>query len=256
MSLVLTLAGCGRVGFDASSDAASSDSATDTSIAIDTQAPVPTQLVYLPFDDDPADGADNRGTASTTAACREGCPTLTAGKRGNAYQFDGASGLVLPRSPELALARGTVMAWVRLDALPIPSETFAMVSFPFGATNGDTVEIFIRRDADDVVRIYAGGDAGTELYTLLGWPSPAGVWAHVALVWDQGGTERLVIDGTTRTSAPSLEPTFDMHDLFVGCDADADMFLNPWRGALDDFVISDRALTDAEITAFSQGVGL
>lgn len=52
--VLAVFAACGRVGFDPSV------TRTDGSLGSD-------YLVWLPFDDVPTDGAENRGTASSTA---------------------------------------------------------------------------------------------------------------------------------------------------------------------------------------------
>lgn len=244
-TLVVTLAACGRVGFDAGADA---------EVSVDAAAD-PSRLVWLPFDDDPADGADNRGTASTTASCIGTCPTLGLGKRGGAYVF-GGGGLRLPRPSELALASGTVMAWARVDVPLADGDIYSLAGIPFGAEAKNSWEVYLHRSAASGLTLTAGGDANIVFYVEKPWTSPNGTWVHVALVWDTGGIQRLVLDGVTVGEGTSLEGVYDAHDLVVGADEDAGLLVHAWGGAIDDFLVIDRALTNAAILALSQGIGL
>lgn len=239
--LALVIAGCGRVGFDASTDAR-------------TDATSP-RLVWLPFDDDPTDGADNRGSASTTAACEASCPTLVAGRHDGAYAFDGSQALRLERATELELTEGTVAAWIRSSAPLAADEHRHVGGTAFGDTGTNTWEMFLYRTSTGAGPFFqVGGDANSALgdgpYTWTSWTVPDNTWVHVALTWRAQGMQRLVVDGVTVMTNATFKLEYDAHDILVGADEDT-ATSGFWRGAIDDFIIIGRALDDTEIQALA-----
>jgi len=247
-SLALLIAGCGRVGFDAPSDGSDVDVASE-----------PDLLVWLPFDDDPTDGADNRGAASTIASCLTSCPAVGNGVHAGAFVFDVASSLRLPRPPTLELTEATVMAWIRLDAVPLPGENFVIAGTAFGTTIKNTWEMFIHTTMNGVGPfVSTGGDAndgpfGSGPYVAILWTPPLGTWVHLAMTWKAGATQRIVIDGTTRMTDATFTVVYDTHDIVIGADEQMGGVENHWRGAIDDFLIIGRELSDAEIQSLAAG---
>lgn len=248
--LALLIAGCGRVGFDARTDRvdATVDSASTAEV-----------LVWLPFDDDPIDGADNRGTTSTIASCLTNCPTLGTGIHAGAFVFGGIATLRLPRPTALELSEATVMAWIRLDVLPLAGESFVVAGTAFGTARKNTWEMFVYSTTNGTGPfVSTGGDAndgpvGNGPYVARTWSAPIGTWVHLAMTWKAGAMQRIVIDGTTQLTDVTFTVAYDMHDILVGGDEEMGAIQNQWRGAIDDFVIIDRELSDAEIQSLAAG---
>jgi hypothetical protein len=247
--VLVMLAACGRVGFDASGVASdATDGMLDTLITSD--GATPSLLLYLPFDDDPTDGADNLGIASGTGICTPTCPTSVSGKRGNAYHFNGTNqGVRFPHDARFALQSGTFAAWVLLEVAPTAAGHDVIGGIAYGPVGANTFEMFVY-DANPGVFLSTGGDAnmfGTGgPYVAQGW-SQTGVWTHVAMTWTAGAMQRLVVNGVTVTTDFTFTTTYDTHDLMIGADEEPGAFEYFWQGSIDEVVLTDRELTDAEI---------
>jgi len=143
----------------------------------------------------------------------------------------------------------TVATWVRLTT---NTAAWARI-FDFGTNT--TVYMFLspRADATDILR-FAITTTGNGAEQRLSFPFvfPITTWKHVAVTLG-GNTGRLYIDGAevTNNAAIALNPV----DLgatpnnWLG----QSQFPDPaFDGAIDDFRISCRAYTPAEVTALTQ----
>jgi hypothetical protein len=78
-----------------------------------------------------------------------------------------------------------------------------------------------------------------------------GEWHHIAATWDTVcKTQVLYFDGCRVNSRAGIEIRFDPGDVFVGADnlgVDSAAPTYHWNGVLDDFLVYNRALGDAEI---------
>ena len=71
-----------------------------------------------------------------------------------------------------------------------------------------------------------------------------------AITWD-GANKRMYIDGVRVATMPQAQPIFyDGHPTMIGCDDNVGIG-EAFAGTLDDFVVYDRALTDAEVALLS-----
>lgn len=128
--------------------------------------------------------------------------------------------------------RGTVMAWMWLDAL----ETNSMGLF---GCNGNQFQAYVNTSANVVFSV------GASSLTSSGGYATAGAWHHVALVWNSvTGVRKIYIDGAERGSDSAfVYPTYS-GALVVGALSNTG---NRWNGYIDDLAIISRALSADEI---------
>lgn len=58
-------------------------------------------MLWLPFDDAPEDGAENRAQGGQPGTCEGACPVLGPGVVGAAYVFESPSAISVPDTPAL-----------------------------------------------------------------------------------------------------------------------------------------------------------
>ena len=229
LGLLVGLVACGRIDFDARTDAQPGD---------------PSLLAWFPMDDDPSDGAFDASQYHRDAICDPRCPTSTTGIRGAGFAFDGTQALALPSNPALDLVTGTVAFWTRIDAVPM---TYQMiVTRAYQTAQRNSFEVY---DADNNT-LLVDEDATGGVKPIITTPSRAlGTWEHVAATWD-ATTLRLFLDGVEVGSTP-FSTIYDTNVWRLGADFDdqaVDSFL---PGALDDVRIYNRPLALSEITALA-----
>ncbi|MFU8854671.1 LamG domain-containing protein [Micromonospora sp. SL1-18] len=80
-------------------------------------------------------------------------------------------------------------------------------------------------------------------------PAEAGVWTHVACVYDAGRSQlRLYVNGALEgTLAISFTPMASSGPLLVGRTLYRDQFVDKWAGAVDDIGVYQGAMTDAQV---------
>jgi hypothetical protein len=237
--LLLLIAGCGRVGFDALGDA--SPPYGDVPPPYEPGRFPAGLVAWWPLDDDPSGGSTRDVSGNEHLARCTRCPSRVVGHSGGAFDFDEASTHLFRVADDGAfrLTSGfTVMNWV-----------FARRRFPFasfskaaGTFSGDSWEI---GTLDTLTHSYNTGDppaldASTQI--------PLNTWIHVAGTWDPSGMKRLVIDGQTVATWTGRTNEFDAHDVLIGGEEDATQgMLTLHEGLLDDVQVYARALSDAEI---------
>ncbi|HEY4178778.1 MAG TPA: LamG domain-containing protein [Kofleriaceae bacterium] len=245
-AVLLTCAACGRIGFDASGDGGALD------IAMTDARDMPSDLVvWLPFDDDLADGgADVFGLGYATGAqamCDQECPTTTAGIHGTAALFGDGLFYRLPDTTNLRLDTGTIAVWIQPVEAPVVPANFQIVGKPYGPTTNDSYELFL----ESGIRTFIGGDSDTGGPYTGGTYTPAlNTWAHLAATWDTT-TARVYVNGIEIANDFAFTKLYDTHDVLIGADADGGPAFNFVHGAIDDLRIYNRALSAAEITALA-----
>jgi hypothetical protein len=175
------------------------------------------------------------------------------GKRGMAVSFNGTSAWMrTDHTPSLdRISRGlTIAAWI--NRTPVASETggHIILTQQKGATSGD--------------HYWFGSTAGklnlgsSDFSGSVTAPAilPAGRWVHVACTYD-GAARRLWLDGV-QVAMTASSGSFIAEDkgLFVAAGyngPETTPVVEFFRGAIDELVLYDRALSEAEIKALAQG---
>ncbi len=228
-ALLISLAGCGRVGFDG-------ESRVEDAAVPDGPA---ARIVHFPMDDDPTLGMLHATPSTFDTPCLP-CPAATPGIDGGGYRFDGTLRVPLANLA-LDLEPFTVALWMEPDATstqqsaisqPVALDTALNVFKLFVAPNGHI--------------LYESGFAA--LYEQVpDVPTRMVVegWHHVAATWD-GTMRSLFVDGELYAAevgafTPSTLP------LGIGGDSDFGDDVHFFSGVLDELYVAARVLTAAEI---------
>jgi hypothetical protein len=189
-----------------------------------------------------ADASGNGRTAALSSA------TWTAGRRGNAVRIAGGTQRVnLPANIVQGCTDLTIATWVRLT-----TNTDWGRIFDFGG--GMNNYMFLTpRPAGNQLRfaITVAGNAGEQQLTY-GYTFPTATWKHVAVVL-AGNTGRLYLDAVevAQNTGLTLNPV-DLGGTANDWLGDSQFAVDPTLdGAIDDFRISCRAYSAAEITALT-----
>ncbi len=235
----LAAVGCGRIGFDEIEAASDGPDVSEGLVAwyrMDALA----EGTERPVQDATGRGHDGGCDLARTAPPR--CPTVIAGRAGDAYHFDGQSMIVVEAAPDLLTTAGfTVAAWLRLEDQASPGRACA-------ATKG------LRTGSSNSWAMCVEGSRQLFFFTVTGTASDdlrstalvsVDAWHHVAIRWD-GTTKQAFLDGVeVARSTAAIE--FDGATVRIGGDLDGGSPVAPLPGDLDDLRIYDRALGDAEI---------
>jgi fibronectin type 3 domain-containing protein/regulation of enolase protein 1 (concanavalin A-like superfamily) len=219
------------------------------------------QMTYLKFDEPGGTRAiDSWGATHGTLAATA---TRSAGKYANSLKLDGTATAyaTLPTGIVISLSDFTISTWVKMDAI-----SNWMRVFDFG--NSTTQYMFLTLQAgtvtnpdglkSSIVR-YAIKNGGTELNVSSPYAFPLNTWVHLA-VTQSGNTARLYINGALKSTntADSIKPsqltpagtTTGTNLNYIGKSQFNDPIFN---GAIDEFKIYKRALSDAEIAESMKG---
>ena len=177
-----------------------------------------------------------------------GGPLWTTGQFDNALDLDGVDDHVtLPAGVVAGVRDFTIAGWVKLDSVDNWSRVF-----DFGASTSTYMFLSPSNGATRKLR-FAISTSGGPGEQIIEGPSalPLGVWTHVAVtLTNKTGT--LYVNGSAVGTNPSMSLTpaslGATANNYLGKSQYADPYLN---GQLDEFVIHDRALADAEIAALA-----
>lgn len=235
----LALSACGRIAFDVAVAVASDAVGNADAVAIDA---MPSGLrLWLRMEDDPSDGVLDSARGNQVTCGLAGCPAQIPGVRGMAYVFDGTRLLRIPYVPDLDVRAGfTIAGWVRIDAYPTTFSGF--VGQPLGTADRNSFAPCV--DSQQILFYSASGT--TEGYDY-GPPLAVGTWHRFAMSWD-GAIKRGYIDGVKHIEV-TAQIDFDDQDLHVAGDKTAGSENYFLEGALDEIMLFDRALADAEVAA-------
>ena len=81
-------------------------------------------------------------------------------------------------------------------------------------------------------------------------PLPTEAWTHLVIVWN-AGEKRLYVGGNLAIAVSGESLASDGQDVFIGADQNGGSLALPLDGKLDEIMIWDRALSDAEIAALA-----
>lgn len=202
-------------------------------------------LVLYELEEDTARVTDTSGY-DHHAQLLGGAAIVTDEVRGAVLRLDGSSGYVeLPATVLSSASDVTVATWVKLDQLGAWTRIF-----DFGGPNGF---LFLTPSTHDGLLRYSAYTAADREGIVTAPALPVGVWKHVA-VTARGLEYRLYVDGVEAGAALGVPVT----PAQIGSNTEqwlgrsrfpADPFLD---GAIDDFRIYDRALSQPEIAALAR----
>lgn len=214
------LVGCGRIGFDARSDAQSDVAALEC-------AADPRLIACYDFEGDAGDRSGHGNDANTTAV------QFVPGRFGRAMHMNDASRADVT-SPSLATTRWTFDAWIRPD-LPPPA----------------SLELIFDHDMRWAIMVEDQG--GTLVFGcnsavsqgFVSRPLVPGAWAHIACI-DDGVTLVGVLDGLVETLGAG-NGGGGTTIAAIGGNTPLTQEPSPYFGAVDRLRIWNAALTPADL---------
>jgi hypothetical protein len=243
-ALVLLLACCGR--YDFGTVDAHRDGIRDVPPDLLADAGVPGAVVHFELEDMTMTYVDTLGGEPGTCVPPT-CPTAAPGRHGQGMHFDGVDDcIVVPDTQGYFETQAITLAiWAHQD----PGATTAISQFSIRADpSGNARNSWQMEDYMDGTLAFTSNHGAVSNVQALSAPGAIinGQWQHLAISWD-GATKRIYIDGARVASMPVGMPLYyDGHPADIGCDdngGNSEVFL----GTLDDFIVYDRALTDAEV---------
>ena len=216
---------------------------TDSAGNVDTATlTIPVAVTGLvaryPFDDD---GSSAVGGAHATLS---GSPAFSTGLRNQCINLDGSDDFATLPAGVTGSAEMTVATWVNWDG----GGNWQRI-FDFG--NGTGQHLFLCPGSSANRTLFLIRSHGVE-HSIDTAKLPTGTWIHVAATIG-GGTMRLffngalVASGTTTLTPADLQATYS----YIG---DSQFAADPcFDGRLDEFLVFNRALTQAEIVAVRNG---
>ncbi len=261
---LLVLVGCGRLGFgehgggdassvaedgpaaDAPGDATSSDTPDAPATAVDAMpdaGPPSGLVVWFPLEAMPQNTPDVVAGISGTCAGTS-CPTVTTGKRGNAFLFDGDNDCIeVPDMGQFGQAQLTIALWMRQDAVDACSPIAKPVDL------SDTANTW-QLETTTTGQISFTSSHGQNTNARVTTPASTitvGQWHHVAATYN-GTTKRVYVDGVQVASGNTGGSlTYSNDSVWIGCDDNNGSPGMRFNGALDEVQLFSRALSLLEI---------
>lgn len=232
-------------------DAPGTDGSADGGDAAPTCSPgnVPNLIGYYNFDERSGSVAhDCSGKGHDGTVLRVGPSTWGSGIKGGGLRVLAPDGCVdLGAVPDFEMKSGfTVMAWTDAYSFP-PSFQQAIIgkTSDLNAAGWRTYAGYVQEIGSGAAR---AGDAGP-LYVGIE-PVDAGVWRHVATVFDVGAKLTIYVDGVNVAEKTWSTPLIEdkATNVRIGCRGDNAGFFD---GTIDEVRIYSRALTPTEIAILS-----
>ena len=234
------------VALDAAGNAAGSSQVT---VTVANSSTVPGLVAAYAFEElSGTSSADSSGTGNTGTI--SGATPTTAGKNGNALEYDGVNDVVnVPDAASLDLGTtGTIMGWARLDAT---NRWHGLIAK--GSANSPTWHNYAllvtnsNRARCEISPSNGTGSASATQVVPLGMPGLiANQWYHLACAWT-ATTLRLYIGGNLNGQVThSVTPVGNSSQLTIGRYGGT---FDPTDGRIDDVRVYNRTLSQAEIQA-------
>jgi hypothetical protein len=170
----------------------------------------------------------------------------TTGVIGNGFLFDGTTQARLANADLWATtipAATTIAGWLKpMEGNPSSSGWFnKQPGAPY-----DQLQLYCGAGANFKAqwRNNSADSGGTSLTTLdSGVAVTNGVWTHVAFTWDSSGAE-IFINGVSKKTSTEPMMTATGGTTYLGT---GNLWLNPFKGVMDDVRVYDRVLSSTEI---------
>jgi hypothetical protein len=164
----------------------------------------------------------------------------SAGKVGQAFSFDGATGYGKTSSPTYSLSGGTVALWFKSkDSQP---SGYGVITGSYGGGDGRTPTFFLNN-----------GDLQWEFGTVYYQPVLTHVlhdqWYHVAMTYDSDLNVKVYLNGALAAQGTSTNPGEFPPYAGIGAYPDAGGVSQFFNGLIDEIVIYKRPLAAEEIRA-------
>jgi hypothetical protein len=207
-------------------------------LLLSAAASAQTPVAYYGFSGSAKDGSSFANHGAVNGA------SLTQDRFGwpnSALEFDGLQGgVTAPNAAQLNSPSATISFWVKVNALPAQGEVYLL---SFGGWQ-ERWKISLPSHGKPVFTTHPGFccsdmDSGT--------PLSAGVWTHVAMVHD--GSRNLIYFNGAKVNEKNVAGALDVTGYPLGIGYDPIDQANYFNGALDEVMLFDQALSDAEIAA-------
>jgi hypothetical protein len=185
-----------------------------------------------------------------------GDATYVAGKVGNAFSFGGAGHVSLPKVPEWNFGTSdfSIVAWFASSSIGYRN----IIRYHDGG--GSSGWWGVRSNPDGRLQFLLADASGSpNNQTLTSTEVVAdGAWHHVVAVRDaSGGQLRLYLDGA-EAATPIADNGYEVAGdsdtnaaIGAGLWGDSDSRWEPWIGEIDELMLFNRALTEAEVRALA-----
>jgi hypothetical protein len=175
------------------------------------------------------------------------------GQIGGALETKAAGYVLVPRSASIDAIQGqvTLAAWVYLQGTI--NDYATAISRQIGS--GLTQHYHLSLDSEGRPAAFINRSVPNDFYRPLTAddPVPPMTWTHLAVTYD-GSNARLYVDGALADTKP-ITGSFgdDTTPLILGGNGNEGIISERFPGRIDEIVLYNRALTDAEVRALASG---
>jgi hypothetical protein len=210
-------------------------------------------MAYYNFDDCSANDSSanaNNGTVKGNLSC-------VAGVANKALQFDGASYITVPNAASLnPTTQLTMSFWIRVDAF---TNTWSGIIHKGGFAGScyQNREYSLWLNSSSYIEQNSAGDSNCQI-AVDSKKVTKGKWLYYVGVVDRvKHIQSIYINGVLNSKKTDSYSTFNInnYDLRIGYPEETGTWHSPFKGALDEIRLYNRALTAAEISSlYYQGI--
>lgn len=211
-------------------------------LAIEASAQLPSNLkAYFPFN-----GNFNDTLGLNTPGVNTGAVFVNDhfNKPNKAIQFNATNPDYVNIGTDLSYSTTSLCYWIRPAQKPIQQVYLSNLINGYQFTN---TAIELRIDSAGKILVFVGCANTFKMYSSLG-SVPFGEWSHVGVVIDNFTNLKIYINGVLdfNTSISGITYSKCTYKMHLGSRANP-ITDNPYNGALDELMIFNKALTDAEV---------
>jgi len=179
-------------------------------------------------------------SASTNHGTVRGTLTYAPGHSGQSFSFDGSGGYIEISNSLYQPAESTLMAWIRMDALPSVTGHNYIAGRSAGGNDYD-----LEVETDNRVRFYPCGGAGGGGFPGSTTSIQTEIWYHIAAIYKAAERMELYINATNEVTLP-INCTLGENPapFTIGL---SPVWGRPFHGRIDQVRIYNRALTAEEV---------
>jgi hypothetical protein len=160
------------------------------------------------------------------------------------YMFNGIDQQMRVYNITLPRANGTISLWWRPDEAA-GSTLHPLIRAGFSSPL-QLFDIYSFNDGKLYAGWYNNGNDDRIPWTIAGISQ--GTWYHIVVTWENGGYTFLYVNGVLKANTSGLDATFDTTAGATNIMSDV-LFSTYAQGAIDNFIILNRSLSQQEITA-------